>query len=117
MLFALTILYKLENCKTKVWCDNQDTISISNRRLRRIMSCSTCADALRIIRSLKNKSSAVIECGHIDGHTYYRRLKGRQAECPNCGITKLAAHLCMCSNEDRTTVSPKTTEEQESMDV
>ena len=41
-------------------------------------------------------------CGTRLQVSYYKGLKGEQAECSNCGRTETAARLCLCPSEDRT---------------
>ena len=69
MISALTTFYKIDNCRTKVWCDNLATVNMSKRRLRRIRPGATCADILRNTRNLRNRTTAIIEYDHVDGHT------------------------------------------------
>ena len=68
MISALATFYKLKNCKTEVWLDNQGAVNVSKRRVRRIRPRSSCADILRNIKSHRNRIVGVIECIHVDGH-------------------------------------------------
>ena len=68
MIATLTSFYKIENCTTKIWCDNMGAVSISRKRKRRVRSGASCADILRNIRNTRNKTKATIKCGHVDGH-------------------------------------------------
>ena len=52
-------------------------------------------------------------CGTRQQVSYYKGLKGEQAECPNCGRTETAAHLCLCPDEGRTKLFLETTNDLE----
>ena len=69
LIAALTSFYKIQNCNTKIWCDNLSAITVSKKKKRRVRPGASCADILRNIRSIRNKTTATIKYGHVDGHT------------------------------------------------
>ena len=68
LITALTSYYNIENCTSKIWCDNMGAVNISNKRRRRIRRGARCADILRNIRNTRNKTTAKIKYEHVDGH-------------------------------------------------
>ena len=69
LIAALTSFYKIKNCSTKIWCDNLSTVNVSKKKRRRVRPGSSCADILRNIRSIRNKTTATVKYGHVDGHS------------------------------------------------
>ena len=68
LIAALSIVYKAVGWHTMVFCNNQGAVNISAQKLRRIRPCSSCADILRNIRSVRNKSNVIITYQHVKGH-------------------------------------------------
>ena len=109
VISALTTFCKLENCKTKVWYDNQGTVNMSKRKLRRIRPGSSCADILRNVRSLRNNIGAIIEYGHVDGHMekyllWHQMTPEQQMNVVCDGEAKRAVARsinCMFQNDDK----------------
>ena len=52
-----------------VWFNNMPTVNMSNNRLGMIRPGASCVDILRNAKKLRNKTTVVIEYGHVDGHT------------------------------------------------
>ena len=69
LISSLTSFYKIKNCTTKIWCDNLGAVNMSKKKRRRVRPSASCADILRNIRSTRNKTTATITYGHVDGHT------------------------------------------------
>ena len=68
LIAALTSFCKIENCATKIWCDNMGAVSISRKRKRRVRPSASCANILRNIRNTRNKTKATIKYNHVDDH-------------------------------------------------
>ena len=68
LMTALSIFYKVPRWKTRAGCDNEGTIKISRRRLRRIRPSMKCADILRNIRSARNRMTTDPNYYHVYGH-------------------------------------------------
>ena len=68
LIAALVSFYKIENCTTKIWCDNMGAVSIFKKRKRRVRPGASFADTLRNIRKTRNKTAAKIKYDHVDRH-------------------------------------------------
>ena len=68
LIADLVAFYKIENCTTKIWYDNMGAVGISKKRKRRVHPAASCADILRSIRNTRNKTTAKIKYGQVDGH-------------------------------------------------
>ena len=68
LVAALTSFYSVDNCTTKIWCDNMGAVNISKKRKRRIRPRASCADVLRNIRNTRNRMKATVKYDHVDGH-------------------------------------------------
>ena len=71
LVTALTSFYKIENCSTKIWRDNQGIVDMTKKKKKRVRPIcrpgASCADILRNIRSsVRNKTAATISHGHLD---------------------------------------------------
>ena len=53
---------------TRINCDNEGAINMSERNLSRIYPGSSCADILMNLRNTMNKMSATIKYQHVDDH-------------------------------------------------
>ena len=66
LIAALTSFYEIEKCTTKIWCDNMGAVSISRKQKRRVRPSASCADILRNIRNIRNKTKiGTIKYDHV----------------------------------------------------
>ena len=68
MIAALSEFYNIHDWHTMINCDNESTIKMAKRNLRRIRPGCSCADILRNLRNTRKKMSANIKYHHVDGH-------------------------------------------------
>ena len=99
LITAISLFYKILKWKTRAGCDNEGTIKISRRRLKRIRPSMKCADILRNIRSARNRMTTDPNYFHVYGHmddfldddqlTFEQRLNKR-CDC----LAKKAVEAC-----------------------
>ena len=68
LMTAISIFYQVKRWKTRAGCDNEGTIKISRRRLKRIRNGMSCADILRNIRNCRNRMTTDPNYYHVYGH-------------------------------------------------
>ena len=68
LIAALASFYKVDNCITKIWCDNMGAVNMLKKKRRRVRPGASCVDILRDIRNTRNTTTAIIKYNHVDGH-------------------------------------------------
>ena len=68
LVSAVVLFSSLMEWKTKLGCDNEGTVKISRRRLKRIRPGMKCADILRNVRTVRGKFSGKVNYFHVYGH-------------------------------------------------
>ena len=68
LVSAVVLFSSLMEWKTSLGCDNEGTVKISRRRLKRIRPGMKCADILRNVRTVRGKLSGKVNYFHVYGH-------------------------------------------------
>ena len=68
LISALSRFYKVEKWSTKAGGDNEATVKVTRRRLKRIRPGMKCADILRNVRTARNDMTTDPNYFHVYGH-------------------------------------------------